>query len=137
MSRIVCSCLTALAVFVLTTSSVQAETPAQILAMIEQSAKNTPGFQGFSAARGEAFFKSTHGNDWSCATCHGDNPASIGKHAKTGRPIQPLAPSANPKRFTDPAKVMKWFRRNCKDVLNRVCTPQEQGDVLTYLLTVK
>lgn len=114
-----------------------AETPQQILSSIEQAARATSGFTGFSAARGEQFFKARHGNDWSCASCHTDNPAVIGKHAKTGKPIQPMAPSANAERFTDPAKVAKWFKRNCNDVVGRVCTPQEQGDVLAYLLTVK
>ena len=96
-----------------------------------------PSFQGFSAVRGEAFFKAKHGNEWSCASCHTENPAVLGKHAKTSKDIQPLAPSANTERFTDEAKVAKWFKRNCKDVLDRVCTPQEKGDVLTYLFTVK
>ena len=34
-------------------------------------------------------------------------------------------------------KVAKWFKRNCNDVLDRECTAQEKGDVLSYLLTVK
>ncbi|MDH4234174.1 MAG: DUF1924 domain-containing protein [Gallionella sp.] len=114
-----------------------AETPSQILASIQNTAKNTPGFQGFSAVRGESFFKTKQGNDLSCASCHTDNPAAPGKHTKTNKDIEPLAPSANAQRFTDPAKVEKWFKRNCNDVLSRVCTPQEQGDVLAYLLTVK
>jgi len=88
---------------------------------------------GFSAQRGEAFFKATHGNDWSCASCHTANPLGPGKHAKTGKPIEPLAPAANPKRFTDAAAVEKWFRRNCNDVLGRACTAQEKGDVTAYL----
>jgi hypothetical protein len=33
--------------------------------------------------------------------------------------------------------VGKWFGRNCRDVLGRACTAQEQGDVLAYLLTLK
>lgn len=114
-----------------------AETPNEMLASIQKEASNTPGFQGFSAARGENFFKTKHGNEWSCASCHTDNPAAPGKHAKTGKLIEPLAPSANTERFTTPKKVEKWFKRNCNDVLNRVCTPQEKGDVLAYLLTVK
>jgi hypothetical protein len=125
------------AVVGLTAQPVLAETPGQILASIESPAKAVPGFQGFSAARGEQFFKAKHGNDWSCSSCHTDNPATLGKHAKTGKPIQPLAPSANAERFSDPDKVEKWFKRNCNDVLGRVCTPQERGDVLSYLLTVK
>lgn len=114
-----------------------AETPGEIQASIQQEAAATPGFQEFSAARGESFFKSKHANDWSCASCHSDNPAAPGKHAKTGKAIDPLAPSANAERFTSPKKVAKWFKRNCNDVLDRVCTPQEKGDVLAYLLTVK
>lgn len=114
-----------------------AETPDQILASIQNDAKTTPGFQGFSAARGESFFKATHGKKLSCTSCHTENPATQGKHADTGKVIQPLAPSANAERFSDPAKVEKWFKRNCNDVLGRVCTAQEKGDVLTYLLTLK
>lgn len=30
-----------------------------------------------------------------------------------------MAPAANPTAFTDSAKIDKWFRRNCKDVLQR------------------
>ena len=114
-----------------------AETPNEILASIQQEAVGTPSFQAFSAARGESFFKAKHGNDWSCSSCHTENPAASGKHAKTGKVIDPLAPSANAERFTSPKKVAKWFKRNCNDVLDRVCTPQEKGDVLAYLLTVK
>jgi Domain of unknown function (DUF1924) len=114
-----------------------AETPNEILASIQKEASGTPGFQGFSATRGESFFKAKHGNEWSCASCHTENPATPGKHAKTGKVIDPLAPSANAERFTSPKKVEKWFKRNCNDVLNRVCTPQEKGDVLAYLLAVK
>lgn len=113
-----------------------AQTPEQTLAGLKQAAQGTPGFQGFSAARGAQFFKSTHGGDWSCTTCHTQNPAATGKHTKTDKAIKPLAPAANPERFTDPAKVEKWFKRNCNDVLNRACTPLEKGDVLTFLMSV-
>ncbi|MEI7842320.1 MAG: DUF1924 domain-containing protein [Gallionellaceae bacterium] len=114
-----------------------AQTPEEILATLKTEAKATAGFQNFSAARGETFFKEKHGGEWSCTSCHTDNTTASGKHAKTGKVIQPLAPSANAERFTDPAKVEKWFKRNCNDVLSRVCTPQEKGDVLAHLLTVK
>lgn len=114
-----------------------AETPDQILSSIQNEAKGTPGFKGFSAARGESFYKATSSNKLSCASCHTENPAAQGKHANTGKAILPLAPSANAERFGDPAKAEKWFKRNCNDVLGRVCTAQEKGDVLTYLLTVK
>lgn len=114
-----------------------AETPNEILAAIQKEASATPGFQGFSAARGESFFKAKHGGEWSCSSCHTDNPAAQGKHAKTGKVIDPLAPSANAERFSSMKKVEKWFKRNCNDVLERACTPQEKGDVLAYLLTIK
>lgn len=113
-----------------------AETPAQIMAGLAGSARSTPGFQGFSAARGEQFFKDRHGNDWSCSSCHTENPAGSGKHAKTNKVIQPLAPNVNTERFSNPAKVAKWFKRNCNDVLSRACTEQEKGDVLAWLLTI-
>jgi len=114
-----------------------AETPTEVLAALQKEAATTAGFQGFSATRGEQFFKTRHGNEWSCSSCHTDNPAAPGKHAKTGKAIEPLAPSANAERFTNPKKVEKWFKRNCNDVLGRACTAQEKGDVLAYLLGVK
>ena len=115
-----------------------AETPADFQAtLLIEARQANPAFKAFSAERGQAFFTATHGNDWSCATCHTRNPAQTGAHDKTKKPIDPLAPLANPRRFTDTAKVDKWFRRNCKDVLSRECTANEKGDVLAYLLTVK
>lgn len=115
-----------------------AQNAAEMLAQFEQNAKKAdPGFKGVSAQRGERLFKTTHGAEWSCASCHTENPATPGKHAKTGKVITPLAPSANAERFTRPDKVEKWFRRNCNDVLNRACTASEQGDVLAYLMTIK
>lgn len=116
----------------------QAETPQNFLAEYSQAAKaENPGFKGFSAATGESFFKTKHGGEWSCSSCHTDNPAAVGKHVVTGKVIQPISPNANPERFTDAAKVNKWFKRNCNDVLKRECTPEEKGNVLTYLLSVK
>lgn len=114
-----------------------AATPADIQKGFDTTARaSAPGFSGFSAARGQQFFSSKHGNDWSCTSCHTASPVAQGKHAKTGKEIAPLAPSANAQRFTDAAKVEKWFDRNCKDVLGRVCTAQEKGDVLAYLMSL-
>lgn len=90
-----------------------------------------------SAPRGEQFFNSRHGNDWSCSTCHTDNPLARGRHATTGKDIAPLAPAANPERFTEARRVEKWFRRNCRDVLGRACSAQEKADVLAYLMSLK
>lgn len=90
-----------------------------------------------NAARGQRFFNAKHGGEWSCASCHGAPPTQQGKHASTGKAIPPLAPAFNPKAFTDTAKVDKWFRRNCKDVLQRECTAVEKADVLAYLIGVQ
>ena len=57
--------------------SAHAETPADFLRSFETAARQEQaGFAGFSAARGAAFFNNTHGRDWSCASCHGRNPAT-------------------------------------------------------------
>jgi hypothetical protein len=106
--------------------------PAQQLAHWSAQA-GTPG----NAARGQTFFNAKHGGEWSCASCHGQPPTQEGKHASTGKPIAPLAPAFNPKAFTDTAKVDKWFRRNCKDVLARECSAGEKADVLAYLSSLK
>jgi len=111
--------------------------PAEIRKDFEAAARTSePGFSGFSAPRGRGFFTSRHGGDWSCASCHTDNPLGPGKHVRTGKVIAPLAPGANPNRFTNAAKVEKWFKRNCSDVLGRVCTAREKGDVLEYLISL-
>lgn len=90
-----------------------------------------------NADKGKAFFNAKHGSEWSCASCHNAPPTTAGKHATTGKLIAPMAPGFNPKAFTDTAKVDKWFRRNCKDVLSRECTAPEKADVMAYLLSLK
>ncbi|MDO8279622.1 MAG: DUF1924 domain-containing protein [Burkholderiaceae bacterium] len=89
------------------------------------------------ADKGKAFFNAKHGGEWSCASCHGAPPTVQGKHATTGKAIAPLAPAFNPRGFTDSAKVDKWFRRNCNDVLSRECSASEKADVLAYLISLK
>jgi cytochrome c553 len=112
--------------------AVQAATPAELLAGYSAQA-GAPA----QAARGQAFFTSKHGQEWSCSSCHGATPVGMGQHASTAKVIKPLAPSANAERFTDLAKSEKWFRRNCNDVVGRECTPAEKADVLAWLLTLK
>ena len=60
-----------------------------------------------------------------------------GKHIVTKKPIKPLAPSANPERFSDVAKVEKNFEKHCLEIIGRDCTAQEKGNYIAYLLTVK
>lgn len=113
-------------------SSAGAATPAE-LAQGYAAQAGAPA----AAARGEQFFTSRHGREWSCASCHGAPPTQAGKHASTGKAIGALAPAANAERFTDAAKAEKWFRRNCNDVVGRECTAAEKADVLAWLMTLK
>ena len=109
-----------------------AATPSEQLAGYTAAAKVAA-----DPARGQKLFTTTGTKDWSCSSCHGATPTGTGKHASTGKAIQPLAPAANADRFADPAKTEKWFRRNCNDVLGRECTPGEKADVLAWLMTLK
>lgn len=71
----------------------------------------------------------------SCTSCHGDTPANLGRHVKTGKPIKPMAPSANPARYQNAKKIEKWFLRNCKWTFGRECSLQERADILTWLVS--
>jgi len=92
----------------------------------------------FSAAAGEVlwnkgFVDAKKGDKRSCTTCHTTDLKQTGKHARTGKAIEPMAPSVNPKRLTKVKKIKKWFVRNCKWTLGRECTVQEKGDVLAFI----
>lgn len=88
------------------------------------------------AAAGKAFFLGKHAGGKpdtpSCTTCHTMDPTKAGQ-LRTGKAVEPMAPRANPARFTDSAKVEKWFGRNCNSVLGRACSPAEKADVIAYL----
>lgn len=71
----------------------------------------------------------------SCATCHGRDLTRGGRHAKTGKTIEPMAPSVNPQRLTDRKKVDKWLLRNCNWTLGRECTATEKADFISYIKT--
>ncbi len=93
-----------------------------------------------SAARGERLYrgKFTGGRTAdSCTACHTDNPKAPGQHVRTHKGIDPLAPVAQRDRFTDAAKVEKWFKRNCNDVLGRECTAQEKADFTAYMISIR
>lgn len=88
-----------------------------------------------SVEAGKAFFLATQtggGADTpSCTSCHTADPKAMGM-ARTGKEIEPMALSVNPKRFTDTAFVDKWFGRNCDSVLARECTAAEKANVLAF-----
>ncbi len=116
-----------------TTPATAADTsPTQQLQRFASEAGAAP-----QAERGRVFFTSRHGGEWSCASCHGNPPTAAGRHASTGKALDPLAPGFNPKSFTDTARVDKWFRRNCKDVLQRECSAAEKADVMAWLVSLK
>jgi hypothetical protein len=108
-----------------------------ILAQLLAQARKEPGFTGFLAERGAAFYKATHpggkANTPSCSTCHGASPQDKGK-TRAGKDIDPMAVSKTPARYTDQENVEKWFIRNCNDVLGRACTAREKGDFITYMM---
>ena len=117
-----------------------AETPQQIGKIYAtEAAAQQAGFTP-SAKRGEAFFRQrfAHNDKMpACTSCHTDNPLNAGQHAVTGKSIRPLAVAANGVRFSDPAKVEKWFGRNCKEVVGRTCTPGEKADFVAYMSEVR
>jgi cytochrome c peroxidase len=95
-----------------------------------------PAFAGFSAAAGGAFFHAHPGtgnpDTPSCTTCHTADPRNAGR-TRAGKDLAPMAVSRSPERFTDYAKVEKWFRRNCHTVYGRPCTAQEKGNYIAYM----
>lgn len=108
------------------------------LARYASAAKSgNASFAGFSSERGRAFHNqsATGGkpDTPSCTSCHGKDPRAAGR-TQTGKAIDPVAVSAVPSRYTDPAKVEKWFKRNCNEVLGRECSAQEKGNWLTFML---
>jgi mono/diheme cytochrome c family protein len=111
----------------------------KILADYAAAAKAAnPGFAAFSAERGRAIYLGPHQANAeipACAACHTNDPRQTGRHVKTGRPIDPMAASAKPARFTDVAEVEKRFGRDCKSVLGRDCTALDKGDFLTFLIS--
>ena len=117
-----------------------AETPQQIgQTYTAEAAARQPGFTP-SAKRGETLFRQRFAHIDrmpACTSCHTDSPLNAGQHAVTGKAIRPLAVAANGERFADPAKVEKWFGRNCKEVVGRACTPGEKADFVAYMSEVR
>jgi len=88
------------------------------------------------ANRGKALWNqefTTEGKQRNCATCHTADPGKAGKHMRTGKLIEPMAPAVNRDRLTDKKIIEKWFRRNCNWTIGRECTAQEKADVIEYL----
>jgi len=108
----------------------------QLAAYATAAKAASPAFAGFSAARGEKLHVTSFAlgkpDTPACTSCHGLDPKAAGK-TLTGKRIEPVALSVSPTRYADPAKVEKWFKRNCNEVLGRECTALEKGDWLTFV----
>ena len=101
-----------------------------------QAKSEMQSFVGFDSKRGKDLylqeFTSGKKDTPSCTTCHTSNPTQVGE-TRAGKAIEPMAVSVNPERYQTLKKAEKWFRRNCKSVLGRECTPIEKGDFLTFM----
>jgi hypothetical protein len=102
-----------------------------------QAQRSTPSFSGFSAERGRLLHTSTFTggkpDTRACTSCHGEDPRRPGQ-TRAGKAIDPVAVSVSPQRYTDLAKMEKWFKRNCNEVLGRECTAVEKGDWLSHMV---
>jgi hypothetical protein len=124
------------AVLLLASASCTAQANDVVNSLLKQYEKQ--GGARFTASAAEAlwarpFKDEKSGESRRCSQCHSEDLRRPGKHATTGKVIEPLAPSANPKRLTDPEHIEKWFLRNCKWTMGRECTPQEKGDFLLMI----
>ncbi|MDP2152068.1 MAG: DUF1924 domain-containing protein [Methylotenera sp.] len=92
-----------------------------------------------SVTDGKMFFnrkiKMPNGKEMACASCHTTNPANPGKHALTGKAIEPLSPAVNNKRFKDLDKVEEKFTEHCNEIIGTDCTAAEKANYIIYLLT--
>jgi len=119
----------------LVSNTANAATVDDILAQYQQQGAGKPKMEN-----GEKLWTTTFNNaqapqQRSCASCHTQNLHNTGKHARTKKPIDPMAPSTNKERLTDARKIEKWFKRNCKWTLGRECNVQEKADILSYILS--
>lgn len=132
-ARKICIALMALA----SVNPAFAETPGSLVfGYAAEAAKATPGFAP-SAKRGQSFFTKEWGVSQkmpNCTVCHGKNLKVDGKHVITDKRIDPFSPAANQERFTSSAKVEKWFKRNCNEVVGRECTAAEKADFIQFVI---
>lgn len=153
-----------LAAGLVTAGALFADTPEQILeGYAAQARTEDPSFAGFSAERGEAFYREPHvikgAGVWSCASCHLKDPRYSVRAHRTDIPcrachvindwehpdpknakkrvIDAFAPSANPTRLSDAHRVDNFLKLNCLLLMQRECTTKEKGDVVAYLLKIE
>lgn len=106
----------------------------------KEEGKVRKGKEVITAEAGREFYlqrRTWQANDFTCSGCHTDDPKKEGKHIETKKAIKPLAPIANPERFTDVAKVEKNFTQHCQDLHERDCRAYEKANFIAYLMSVK
>lgn len=143
-SRLLISSILVITVFAGAALAETKLTPEMTLLMdsyLVEAQKDDPSIKGFSAEEGKKLYylKRMHSKkkkERSCTTCHTTDPTKSGK-TPVGKVIDPVSPAVNKDRFTKTKKVKKWFRRNCKWVLERQCTAKEKGDYITYMMSLK
>ena len=133
-NRVVNNTLVAVTVFLgIATVNAQAEITGELIAKYQTQGAGTPQVSKAASMWTQTFTSSKAPKERSCSTCHTKNLTQQGKHAKTGKPIEPMAPSVNSKRLTDGKKIEKWLKRNCKWTLGRECSAQEKTDFIAFI----
>lgn len=119
----------------LTTSFALADSPAVTELLNEYAAQgaNNPDVKKgqwlwFKTFKGDGMFP-----ERSCTSCHTNELKQAGKHVKTKKIIEPMAPSVNSERLSSTQEIRKWFKRNCKWTLGRECTASEKANLLVYI----
>ena len=120
-------------IFILSSHTIMADAINDIFIEYKEKGVSSVNEQAGESLWNKEFKEKKTGQNRSCTSCHGIDLAKAGKHVRTDKPIEPMAPSVNKKSLTDVKKIKKWFKRNCKWTLGRECSAQEQADVLSYL----
>lgn len=142
----------------------EADTAEELLSRYHAEAQaESEAFRGFSVEEGRIFYFQRYPTpvvgEVGCVSCHLQDPRRSvvrhrtkipcrachviddaehvdPEHAKK-REIEAFAPVANPRRFTNPEVVEKWFRLNCNYLLKRPCMAVEKGNLLAWLLSLQ
>jgi len=118
---------------VVASSAAYASVASDLIDKYQRSGAQKPDPQKAKTMWTQKFPDDSGNNTRSCSSCHTENLHVNGKHVRTNKPIEPMAPSVNKERLTDAKKIEKWFKRNCKWTLGRECSPQEKSDFLTFI----
>jgi len=94
----------------------------------------TQGATVADAAAGQRLWFNAFHDKRSCTNGHGEKLKQTGRHVRTKKLIEPMAPSVNPNRLQKAHEIRKWFKRNCKWTLGRECTASEKANLLAFIM---